>query len=271
MPRTPYSVQQLDEHRYLDEGIASDHPPVVLLHGMLGDLSNWTRTIGALTEAGYRVLAPVLPVYNLPLKQTRVSSLTAYAQRFLEDLELERPILVGNSLGGQVALQCALERSSDLPALVLSGASGIYEASIGTTTPRRYDPEYVRERAAATFYDPRHATDELVGEMLDVVQDRERAIRLIKMARAQQEETITDRLGEIETPTLLVWGKNDQITPPDVAEEFLERMPNAELHFINQCGHAPMIEHPDVFNETMIAFLQRTVGKTSMTSTSEAP
>ena len=271
MPRTPYSVQQLDEHHYLDEGMPSSHPPIVLLHGMLGDLSNWTNTISTLTEAGYRVLAPVLPVYDLPLKQTTVSNLTAYAHRFIKALQLERPILVGNSLGGQVALQYALEVSSDLPALVLSGASGIYEVSIGTTTPRRYDPEYVRERAAATFYDPRHATDELVGEMLDVVQDRERAIRLIKMARAQQDEAVTDRLGEIQTPTLLIWGQDDQITPPDVAEEFLERLPNAELHFIDQCGHAPMIEHPGVFNEVMISFLQRTVGKAPLAPTSEAP
>ena len=121
----------------------------------------------------------------------------------------------------------------------------------------------MRERAAATFYDPRHATGELVDEMLAIVQDRERAVRLIKMARSQQEETVTDRLGAIRAPTLLVWGRDDQITPPDVAVEFSERLPNAELHFIDRCGHAPMIERPAAFNEVVLGFLNRV--------TSEAP
>ena len=269
MPSTAYPIQRLDSYRYIDEGPPSG-PPVVLLHGMLGDLSNWTDTIRALAGGGYRVLVPVLPVYDLPLKQTRVSVLKTYTRHFNDALQLERPILVGNSLGGQVALLYALAHPADVPALVLSGASGIYEVTIGTTTPRRYDPEYVRERAAATFYDPRHATGELVDEMLAIVQDRERAVRLIKMARSQQEETVTARLGEVQAPALLVWGRNDQITPPDVAVEFSERLPNAELHFIDRCGHAPMIEHPDAFNEIVLDFLHRVAGKASVISSSKA-
>lgn len=265
MPRTTYSVQQLDSYRYIDEGPRTG-PPIVLLHGMLGDLSNWTDTVGALAQSGYRVLVPVLPVYDLPLQQTRVSVLKAYTRHFIDALQLEQPVLIGNSLGGQVALLYALAHPTEVSALVLSGASGIYEVTIGTTTPRRYDPEYVRERAAATFYDPRHATGELVNEMLAIVQDRERVIRLIKMARSQQEETVTDRLSEIQTPTLLVWGRDDQITPPNVAMEFSERLPNAGLRFIDRCGHAPMIERADVFNEIVLEFLHRVTHKAPVIS-----
>lgn len=266
MSRLSFTVHEGHGYRYVAEGPASERPPVVLLHGMLGDLSNWVDTIEALVANDYRVLAPELPVYNLPLKQTSVPGLVRYVRRFVEALELAPPVLVGNSLGGHIALLYALDYPEGLPALVLSGASGIYEVNIGTSTPRRQDREYIRERAAVTFYDPVHATDELVEEMHGIVNDRARALRLIKMARSAKSESIVDRLDGIEAPTLLVWGRDDNITPPDVAEEFLARLRNAQLAFIDECGHAPMIEHPEAFNHLMLDFLREVIGAPSYES-----
>lgn len=260
MPLLPFTVHERHGYRYIAEGPVTDRPPVVLLHGMLGDLSNWTHSIHTLVAHQYQVFAPVLPVYDLPLKQTSVPGLVTYVRGFVEALSLDPPVLVGNSLGGHVALLYALAYPEALPALVLSGASGIYEVNIGTTTPRRQDREYIRERAAVTFYDPAHATDELVEEMHGIVNDRARALRLIKMARSAKSETIVDRLDAIDTPTLLVWGRDDAITPPDVGKEFLARMDNARLEFIDACGHAPMIEHPERFNVLMLEFLQEVIG-----------
>lgn len=264
MPRTTYSIQQLGPYRYLDEGGNSDFPPVVLLHGMLGDLSNWTNTIGALAQGPYRVIVPVLPVYDLPLKQTSVAGLAQYLREFLNALHLGPVVLAGNSLGGHIALLYALHYPESVTAMVLSGSSGIYEVTTGSSKLRRQDREFIRERAAYTFYDAAHATDELVDEMYAIVNDRARVLRLIKMARATKEETITEHLSSLKVPILLVWGKEDPITPPDVAEEFLEHLPHAELRFIDRCGHAPMIEHPEQFTQLMLEFLHRTVSKASM-------
>ncbi len=260
MPRSPYPLLEKHGWRYLDEGPASETPPVVLLHGMLGDVSNWTHTVAALSAKGYRVLAPMLPIYDLPLRETGVQALANHVHAFTDSVH-EGPVAVaGNSLGGHVALLFALTHPGRTAALVLSGASGIYEVEMGSSVMRRRDRTFIRERAALTFFDPAHATDDLIEEIYAVVNDRARALRLIRMARAVQAETVTDRLPHITAPTLLVWGREDVITPPDVAETFACHLPNAELHFIDACGHAPMIERPEAFNAFLLDFLARALG-----------
>jgi pimeloyl-ACP methyl ester carboxylesterase len=269
MHDTPYSVQEVDGFRYIEEGPReSNHPPVVLLHGLLGDLSNWTDTIEELAAHDYHVLAPVLPIFHLPLRRTSVPGLVRYVRDFAETVAPHPSILVGNSLGGHIALIYALRHPDDVAVLVLSGASGIYEVTMGNSMFRRQDREFIRERTELTFYDPVHATDELVDEMFEIVNDRPRAVRLIKIARSAEEETVTERLFELEMPTLLIWGRNDVITPPDVAEEFRDRLPDAQLHFINECGHAPMIEHPDQFNALTVDFLEEQFGPAELTTSS---
>lgn len=267
----PFPVRELDSYRYVAEGPQTDVPPIVLLHGMLGHLSNWTSTIEELPRHGYHVIAPVLPVYDLPLRNTTVTGLAEYLHGFLDALGVGPVVLVGNSLGGHVALLYALEHPDRTEALVLSGSSGIYEVHIGTSTPRRYDPQFIREKAALTFYDPIHVTDELIAEMGEIIANRGRTLRLIRMARATRDEAVTPRLHEIEAPTLLVWGKDDEITPRDVAEEFRELLPHAELYFVDECGHAPMIEQPEAFNRLTLDFLRRVIGEPEAVPVSTPP
>ena len=259
MPQPRHTIREAHGFRYLDEGPRSKRLPVVLLHGMLGDLSNWGATVEGLAAQGRRVLVPVLPVYELSLRQTSIHGLVEHVRRFTAALQLGPVVLGGNSLGGQVALFYVLEHPDEVAALILSGASGIYERRMGNSTMKRQDPEYIRERAAVTFFDPVHVTDELVGEMYALMNDRPRAVRLIKMARSSKESTVTGRLSSIERPTLLVWGRNDEITPPDVAEQFATRLPDARLHFIDRCGHAPMLERPEPFNTLVLGFLDEII------------
>ncbi|NND71568.1 MAG: alpha/beta hydrolase [Rhodothermales bacterium] len=259
-----FSIAEHNGYRYVDEGPATSAPPVVLLHGMLGDQSNWYATIRDLAKKQYRVIVPVLPVYDLPLSQTTVPGLVDYVHGFTEALGIPEMVLAGNSLGGHVALLYAVRHPEKVSALVLSGASGIYEVEMGTSKFRRRDRDYIRQRAALTFFDPAHATDDLVEDVYGIINDRGRAIRLIRMARSVQNEGVAEHLGTIHAPTLLVWGEEDVITPPDVAEAFFEGIPNARLQFIGKCGHAPMIEHPDVFNEYTLEFLDEVSGKLKM-------
>ncbi len=252
---TDYTVQTRDGFRFVDEG-PTRHPfPVVLLHGMLGTYENWRSTICALAGAGHRVVAPVLPVYDLPESETSVSGLMRYTRRLTQALHIKKPILVGNSLGGHVALLYALQQTDPPSALILTGASGVDEIVLGESTPRRFDREYVKERAALTFYDPRHASEQLVDEVMGIVADRNRVIRLIKMARSTRRERVEDELSEIRIPTLLIWGTEDRLTPPAIAHRFRTRMSNARLELISACGHAPMIEHPKRFNKLVLEFL----------------
>ena len=261
-----YTIHEAYGYRYLDEGPTTDLPPVVLLHGLLGEVTNWTATVGALAAQGYRVLVPVLPIYDLPDNQSNMQGLVEHVRGYVETLHLAPVALAGNSLGGHIALLCALHYPESVAALILSGSSGIFEVETGTTTFRRRDRNFIRERAALTFYDPVHVTDELVEKSYDLANDRNRALRLLKLARSLQSETISDQLSQIDVPTQLIWGRNDRLTPPNVAEVFLQRLPRAELHFIDRCGHAPMIEHPDTFNRLALAFLHKTIGTPTLAS-----
>lgn len=263
-----YPIHETYRYRYLDEGPTTHLPPIVLLHGLLGDVTNWSATIGALNTQGYRVLVPVLPVYDLPSNQSNMQGLVTYVRGFVETLLLAPIVLAGNSLGGHLAILYTLSFPDNVAALILSGSSGIYEVETGTTTFRRRDRNFIRERAALTFYDPEHVTDELVEKSYNLANDNNRALRILKLARSSQAETVTDQLSQINVPTQLIWGRDDRITPPDVAEAFRRRLPCAELHFIDQCGHAPMLERPDTFNQLALAFLHKTIGRPTLASSS---
>ncbi|MFB6272822.1 MAG: alpha/beta fold hydrolase, partial [Salinibacter sp.] len=184
MHETPFPIHETGPFQYNAEGPTdAPLPPIVLLHGMLGDLSNWVDTVEALSNKGYRVLAPILPVYDFSLSETGVPRLTEHVHDFVEALELDRVVLVGNSLGGHVALLYALNYPEKVSSMVLSGSSGIYETTMGSSFFRRQDREFIKERTEMTFYDPAYATEELVDEMLEIVNDRPRAFRLLKIAR----------------------------------------------------------------------------------------
>lgn len=260
-----YPIHEAYGYRYLDEGPATDLPPIVLLHGLLGEVSNWAATVRALADHYYRVLVPELPLVNLPMSKTNMHGMVEFVRQFTTTLGLGATVLAGNSMGGQIAMLYALRYPDAVAALILSGSSGIYEVETGTTTFRRRDRNFIRERAALTFYDPVHVTEELVDKNYDLANDRNRALRILRLARSSQTETLNDRLSQIDAPTQLIWGLNDRITPPDVAEAFQQHLPHADLDFIDRCGHAPMLEHPDTFNAITLAFLEKTIGTAELT------
>ena len=116
----------------------------------------------------------------------------------------------------------------------------------------------MKAKTEATFYRPEVATKELVDEVYDIVNDRNKAIRVIAIAKSALRHNIGDRLYQIKSPVLLVWGKDDSITPAFVGEQFHELLPDSRLFILDQCGHAPMMEHPEEFNRLLEAFLVET-------------
>ena len=148
-----------------------------------------------------------------------------------------------------------------LRTLILTGSSGLYENAFGGSFPRREDKEYLRKKIALTFHDPKHVTDELVEECYETVNDRAKLIRILSLAKSAIRHNMARELPRMTMPTLLIWGRQDGITPPHVAEEFKSLMPNSELHWIDECGHAPMMEHPGQFNRILEEWLARTLDK----------
>jgi len=244
-----------EEHgfSYIDEG---EGEVLLLLHGLMGGLSNWEEVIEEFSKK-YRVLLPMLPVYDLPVITTGVKTLSKYVHKFIKYKKLNSVIVLGNSLGGHVGLIYVLAHPERVKALVLAGSSGLYENAFGGSFPRRENYEFVKERVEYTFYDPNIATPELIAEVYRLVNDRHSVIRLLAMAKSAIRHNMKKDLRKIRIPVSLIWGKNDKITPPEVADEFHLLLPDSELHWIDCCGHAPMMEHPQEFNRLLKGFLNK--------------
>jgi pimeloyl-ACP methyl ester carboxylesterase len=238
---------------YIDEG---EGEVLLLLHGLMGGLSNWEVVIEEFSKK-YRVILPMLPVYDLPVLTTGVKTLAKHVHKFIKYKKLNNVVLLGNSLGGHVALIYVLAHPELVKAMVLTGSSGLYENAFGGSFPRRENYQFVKEKTEYTFYDPNVATTELIDEVYKLVNDRHSVIRLLAMAKSAIRHNMKKDLRKIHIPVSLIWGRNDKITPPEVAEEFNQLLPDSELHWIDKCGHAPMMEHPQEFNRLLKGFLAK--------------
>ena len=248
-----YLLKEEEGFKYIEEG---EGEVLLLLHGLMGALSNWEGVIDEF-KSEYRVIIPVLPIYDLPLLTTGVKSLAKYVHKFVNYKKLDDFILLGNSLGGHVALIYCLAHLEKVKALVLTGSSGLYENAFGGSFPRRESYDFVKEKVEFTFYDPATATKELVDDVFQTINDRNRVIRILAMAKSAIRHNMAKEVHKINIPVDLIWGKNDKITPPDVADEFKQLLPNAELHWIDKCGHAAMMEQPAEFNRLLRLFLEQ--------------
>ncbi|WP_406823661.1 alpha/beta fold hydrolase [Pedobacter sp. KACC 23697] len=248
-----YPIIEEDGFKYIEAGTGET---LVLLHGLMGELSNWEQVIEQFKDR-YRVIIPILPIYDLPILTLGVKALSRYLHRFLKYKNLSQVVLIGNSLGGHVGLVFTVAHQEFVKALVLTGSSGLYENAFGGSFPRRESYDYIKEKVEFTFYDPATATKELVDDVFKTVNDRSRVIRILTMAKSAIRHNMAKDLSKITIPVSLIWGKNDKVTPPEVAEEFHQLLPNSELNWVDKCGHAPMMEHPQIFNAFLEKFLDR--------------
>ena len=247
----PISVKQENGFKFVDEGKGQ---VLLLLHGLFGALSNWEGVVSRFSK-NFRVVIPMLPIYEMPIKEAGLEGLRKFVEDFVDFKGLGDLIIMGNSLGGHVALLYTLNNESKVKKLILTGSSGLFEDSMGGSYPKRGNYEYIRERVAYTFYDPSVATDELVDEVFETTKSIPKCMRIVAIAKSAQRHNMADEIPNITIPTLLVWGLNDTITPPMVAHEFNRLIPNSELKFIDKCCHAPMMEHPEKFNQIVETFL----------------
>lgn len=239
--------------RYIEEGKG---PSIILLHGLFGALSNFREVVEHFSSR-YTVMIPMLPIYTLPVLNTSVKSIAAFLHDFILFKNLDKVVLLGNSLGGHVALVYSKTHPEKVKAMVLTGSSGLYENAFGASFPRREDKEFIRKKVEVTFYDPARATDELVDECFEIVNDRNRLLRILAIAKSAIRHNMANDLPNMTMPTCLIWGKNDTITPPEVADEFHKLLPDSDLFWIDECGHAAMMEQAKQFNDYLDAWLTK--------------
>ena len=246
-------IKQERDYKYIDEGSGE---VLLLLHGLFGALSNWEGLVNHFKHQ-YRVIIPLLPIYEMPLKQAGLEGLVKFLEGFIALKSLGHMTVIGNSLGGHVGLIYTLQNADKVEKLVLTGSSGLFENSMGGSFPKRGSYEYIKERVEYTFYDPKTATKELVDEVFETTKSIPKCLRIVAIAKSAQRHNMAKDITTIKKPTLLIWGLNDTITPPMVGHEFNKLIPNSELRFIDKCCHAPMMEHPEMFNQILSEFLER--------------
>ena len=249
-----YEIKQDNKFKFIEEGQGE---PLILLHGLFGALSNFERLIDYFKQYN-KVVVPILPLLDMDILHTSVGGLAKYVGKFIETRNYQNVHLLGNSLGGHVGLVYVLKSHPKcIKSIILTGSSGLFENGMGDSYPKRGDYEYIKTKTELTFYDPRMATKELVDEVFAITNNRLKVVKIISLAKSAIRNNLGEELNQIKLPTLLIWGNNDTITPPFVAREFNKLIPNSELHFIDKCGHAPMMEVPDEFNMILHKFLKK--------------
>jgi pimeloyl-ACP methyl ester carboxylesterase len=244
-------LRQEGKFKYIEEG---EGEVMLLLHGLFGALSNWKDVLDHFSKR-YKVVIPLMPIFEMNLLQLSVEGLANFIHDFVEHKNYRTFHLLGNSLGGHVAMVYIKKHPEKVSSLVLTGSSGLYENAMGGTYPKKGDRAFVKEKVEYTFYDPASASDELVDEVYETVNDRGKALRILMMAKSAIRHNMRKDIPKMTLPVCLVWGKNDHITPPEVGEEFRQLLPNCTLHLLDYCGHAPMMERPGEFNQIVDTFL----------------
>ena len=246
------TIRTSGKFKFLEVGAGK---PIVILHGLMGSLSNFQGVTNYFPDKGYRVIIPMLPIYDLPLLKTNVKEFANYVNQFISHLNLSEVTLLGNSLGGHIGLLVSLLYPNYIKGLIITGSSGLYENSMGDSYPKREDYNFIKTKTEGVFYSPKIATKEIVDEVYQTVNDRKKLIKILALAKSAIRHNMSKDLPKIKVPTALIWGKNDSVTPPEVALEFEKLMPMSDLFWIDKCGHAPMMEHPKKFNKILKSWL----------------
>lgn len=249
-----YPIRQKGKFKYIEEGQGAE--VIILLHGLFGSMGNYGALIAGL-KSKYKLIVPLLPIFELPRREISMNALMEHVHEFIQAEGYTSVHLVGNSLGGHIGLLMTLKDPNLVQTLTLTGSSGLFENALGGSFPRRKSYDFVKKVAEGTFYDPNVASKALVDEIFEIVNTPTKGLSIVLTAKSAMRHNLEHELHKIKTPTLLIWGKNDSITPSFVGEDFNQKIKGSELHLLDQCGHAPMMERPQVFIQLVEEFLSR--------------
>lgn len=228
-------------------------PSIVMLHGLFGKLTNFEPVLPHILPQ-IDVWVPELPLYSDHVGTDSVAGLSQWLSGWLDQMGIESAVLLGNSLGGHVALDCAIRGEDRVQGLILVGSSGLFDTGFGDSVPRRFDRDYIRKKASEAFH-RYEVDDDMVEEIHGVITNRLLLGKLVRLARSARQANTEPMLPHISLATCIIWGENDRITPPQVARKFHDLIPGSELKWIPECGHVPMMEQPKHFASILNEFI----------------
>jgi pimeloyl-ACP methyl ester carboxylesterase len=251
-PGEPGSERKLHA-RVLIEG-AETGPTVVFLHGLVGLNDHWEDLVDKIKHVA-RCICLEMPLLQTPDHDCSIEGITRLTERFLRQRVDGPVVLVGNSFGGHVALRLAIQNPELVKALILAGSSGLIEKSIVSTVEIRPTKNWLRQKIEELYFDPSNVRPQDVDRAFETLSQRGSARAMVKLSRSARRDVLRAHVGRIAAPTLLVWGKQDVVTPPEAAENFAQLIPGSRLVWIDRCGHVPMAEGTDTFAAEMLTFL----------------
>ncbi|MFY9609406.1 MAG: alpha/beta hydrolase [Blastocatellia bacterium] len=246
---------------YLEAGTG---PAVILLHGLGGDASNWAPTIGPLAQK-YRVIVPDQIGFgksDKPLINYRVGTLVDFLAGLYKELKIERASLVGNSLGGWTVTAFALAHPEKVDRLVLVDAAGF--AITADLDPKVLDGlnpstrDAVKQMMPLIFYNAQMFTSDAVVDTFftrRVSTGDGYTIQRFIDSIGRGQDVLDKKLAAVKQPTLIIWGREDGLTPLAMGERFKKEIGGSQLFIIDKCGHVPQLEKPLEFNAALIKFL----------------
>lgn len=253
--RSSVAHPTLDEfHLTVEE--AGKGEPVVFLHGLLGLNEHWIPAVETLSKRA-RCIMLEFPLAEIPHKLCSIDAVTAMVKRELAGLIDGPAVYVGNSLGGHLALRLALDHPEAVRGLVLAGSSGLFEREIvvGRTAQHRPSRDWLQQKIEELFSDPANIPEGIVDRVYNELSNRRAARALVRLSKSAKSDNLAAHLSEIQARTMLLWGRDDTVTPPRVAEEFKDFLPNAFIHWLDNAGHAPQIEQAAAFTKAIDDFL----------------
>lgn len=240
------------ECKVLDIGSGT---PVVFLHGLVGLNDHWEE-VATRIQTNVRCVLMELPLLDLQGDDCSILGVAELTRRALKQHLKEEPaVIVGNSFGGHVALHLALSAPQLVRGLVLAGSSGLIERSTVREVQVRPSRAWLEEKIGELFFDRRHVREADIQRAHEALSHRRRARAMVRLSRSARKNHLGNRIGELASPALLIWGREDVVTPPEAAKEFHRLLPDARIVWFDQCGHVPMVEHPDEFAQALLAFV----------------
>lgn len=217
---------------------------VILLHGLFGNLAMWKSTADAL-KSTCKVVIPRLPVFDLPIQHNNLEDQVNALHEFLTWNKLRDVILVGHAMGGQLALMYACHHPGNTQKVVLTGSAGFFENSA------------FMEENLSGLDDFEEVPVGLLDDGYTRIRNNSGPAVLYSDAPLSSGRSMESLLNKLDHPVLLLWGLEDRITPPEVAFHFHDFLLNSEIRFINECGHVPMVDQPEKFNQSLVQFINK--------------
>ncbi|CAM3974065.1 2-hydroxy-6-oxononadienedioate/2-hydroxy-6-oxononatrienedioate hydrolase [compost metagenome] len=242
---------------------------VVFIHGSgpgASGHSNFKQNYPAFAAAGYRVIVPDLPGYGASSKPQTVYSLDFFVSALgglLDALDIQRCVLIGNSLGGAIAIKLALDQPQRVSRLVLMAPGGlmdkeqyylqmegIQKMGAAFANGELNDAAGMRRLLSLQLFDPALISDETVAERVAVVGQQPTCV-----LSSMQVPNLASRLPALQCPILGFWGMNDKFCPASGAQTLLAACSRIRFVLLSECGHWVMVEHRELFNRECLAFL----------------